>query len=58
MGRYQIQEFKIYLDMFLRRLEQARSGNKTAQEIIDETHTAYPSFGKPPSMSPETNGGR
>ena len=46
VGRQQIQEFKIYLDMFLRRLEQARSGDKTAQEIIDETHTAYPSFGK------------
>jgi glyoxylase-like metal-dependent hydrolase (beta-lactamase superfamily II) len=46
IGRQQIKEFKTYLEAFWRRLEQTRSGQKTPQEIIDETYRAYPSFGK------------
>jgi cyclase len=46
IGRQQIKDFKQYLEVFFGRLEQAKSGRKTAQEIIDETYKAYPSFGK------------
>ena len=46
IGRQQIKDFKTYLEVFLGRLEDARSGRRTAQQIIDETYAAYPSFGK------------
>jgi hypothetical protein len=34
------------LERFFGRLEEAKSGRKSAQQIIDETYGAYPSFGK------------
>jgi glyoxylase-like metal-dependent hydrolase (beta-lactamase superfamily II) len=46
IGRQQIHDFKSYLEAFLGRLEEAKSGRKSAQAIIDETYAAYPSFGK------------
>jgi glyoxylase-like metal-dependent hydrolase (beta-lactamase superfamily II) len=46
IGRQQIRDFKNYLELFFARLDEAKSGRKSAQQIIDETYGAYPSFGK------------
>ena len=46
VGRQQLKDFKTYLEAYLARLEEARAGRKTAQEVIDETYSAYPNFGK------------
>lgn len=46
IGRQQLKEFKNYLEAYLARLEEAKAGRKTAQQIIDETYSAYPAFGK------------
>lgn len=46
IGRQQIKDFKTYLEVFFGWLQEAKSGCKTAQQIIDETYGAYPSFGK------------
>ena len=45
-GRQQTANFRRYLEEFYRRLEQAKAGQKSAQEIVDETYEAYPAFGK------------
>ncbi len=46
IGRQQIARFKTYLEEFHRRLDEAKTGRKSAQQIVDETYEAYPSFGK------------
>ena len=45
-GRQQIANFQRYLEAFCRWLDEARTGRKSAQLIVDETYEAYPSFGK------------
>ena len=46
IGRRQIENFQRYLEEFYRRLDEAKTGRKSAQQIVDETYEAYPSFGK------------
>jgi cyclase len=46
IGRQHIASFRGYLEAFGDRLNQAKSGRKTAQQIIEETYAEYPSFGK------------
>ena len=46
VGRRQSANFRRYLEEFYRRLEEAKAGRKSAQQIVDETYEAYPSFGK------------
>lgn len=46
MGKLQIENFQRYLAEFSRRLDEAKSGRKSAQQIVAETYEAYPSFGK------------
>jgi len=46
IGRHQTENFQRYLEEFYRRLDEARTGRKSAQQIVDETYEAYPSFGK------------
>jgi cyclase len=46
IGRQHIASFRGYLEAFYDRLNQAKSGRKTAQQIIDETYSEHPSFGK------------
>jgi glyoxylase-like metal-dependent hydrolase (beta-lactamase superfamily II) len=46
IGRHQTESFRRYLEEFYRRLDEARTGRKSAQQIVDETYEAYPSFGK------------
>jgi cyclase len=46
IGRRHISGFRGYLEAFYERLNQAKAGRKTAQQIIDETYAEYPSFGK------------
>jgi glyoxylase-like metal-dependent hydrolase (beta-lactamase superfamily II) len=46
IGRRQIAEFQRYLEDFYRRLKEAESGRKNAQQIVEETYQAYPAFGK------------
>lgn len=46
IGRHQTENFQRYLEEFYRRLAQAKTGRKSAQQIVDETYEAYPSFGK------------
>lgn len=45
-GRRQVANFERYLEEFYRRLGEAKTGRKSAQQIVDETYEAYPSFGK------------
>jgi len=46
IGRHQTENFQRYLEEFYRRLDEAKTGRKSAQQIVDETYKAYPSFGK------------
>ena len=46
IGRHQTESFQRYLEEFYRRLDEAKTGRKSAQQIVDETCEAYPSFGK------------
>lgn len=46
IGRHQTENFQRYLEEFYRRLDEARTGRKSAQQIVDETYEAYPRFGK------------
>jgi glyoxylase-like metal-dependent hydrolase (beta-lactamase superfamily II) len=46
IGRQQLASFQRYLEEFCRRLDEAKTGRKSAQQIVDETYEAYPSFGK------------
>ena len=46
IGRHQTESFQRYLEEFYRRLDEARTGRKSAQQVVDETYEAYPSFGK------------
>ena len=40
-------EVKVFLiEEFYRRLEEAKAGRKSAQQIVDETYEAYPGFAK------------
>ncbi len=45
-GRQQTASFRRYLEEFYGRLGEAKAGCKSAQQIVDETYQAYPTFGK------------
>ena len=46
IGRHQTESFQRYLEEFYHRLDETRTGRKSAQQIVDETYEAYPSLGK------------
>jgi len=46
IGRQQLASFRSYLEKFSTRLNEAKNGRKSAEQIIDETYRDYSSYGK------------